>query len=445
MPSTGRWWVRASLGAIFAATLEHRATEGAVRELQEGLGLGFNQIPIDLLEHRAVTPAPANVGQNQATIIPGVFPDSVAAFLAVDMPTVGVGEAVFPVLTKNAEVKTPAENAAAAETTGTFSADVLSPSRLQASFFYSREDRARFAGMDMALRENLSMALSDGLDDQILSGTNGLLAGAHLANHAAGGVTSFANYKSQLLYGRVDGVYAAGAGDIRLVVGAGTYAHAAGQYRATENNYSALDVLMQAAGGVRVSAHVPDVSGNKQNAVVRLGMRRDMVAPIWNGITLIPDEVTKAGTGQIVVTAIMLHAVKIPQGGRVSSSLRVSTPKELLGLAGDISPVLLLPASWRGSSYPQRRICTPVLREPNNQPPWRVGHEVGETIRRPGRSRRAHAHRRGAAVRDRSAGRHRARALRWRLRPVVRTSHPERAARPWAGTSAGTQKPLPSW
>ncbi len=306
---------RASLGAIFAATLEHRATEGAVRELQEGLGLGFNQIPIDLLEHRAVTPAPANVGQNQATIIPGVFPDSVAAFLAVDMPTVGVGEAVFPVLTKNAEVKTPAENAAAAETTGTFSADVLSPSRLQASFFYSREDRARFAGMDMALRENLSMALSDGLDDQILSGTNGLLAGANLANHAAGGVTSFANYKSQLLYGRVDGVYAAGAGDIRLVVGAGTYAHAAGQYRATENNYSALDVLMQAAGGVRVSAHVPDVSGNKQNAVVRLGMRRDMVAPIWNGITLIPDEVTKAGTGQIVVTAIMLHAVKILRAG----------------------------------------------------------------------------------------------------------------------------------
>ena len=40
-------------------------------------------------------------------------------------------------------------------------------------------------------------------------------------------------------------------------------------------------------------------------------MRRDMVAPIWEGISLIPDEITKAGTGQIVVTAVMLHAVKI--------------------------------------------------------------------------------------------------------------------------------------
>ena len=62
------------------------------------------------------------------------------------MPTVPVGEHVFPVLTTNADVGTPAENAAQAETTGAFSADVLSPSRLQASFFfYSREDRARFS------------------------------------------------------------------------------------------------------------------------------------------------------------------------------------------------------------------------------------------------------------------------------------------------------------
>ena len=309
---------RCSLAEVFAATLEHRQTDGATRELQEHLRLGFNQVPLDLLaaEHRAATPAPANVGTDQQAIIPGVFPSSAAAFLGIDMPRVGVGEAVYPVLTKNAEVKVPAENAAAAETDGTFSADVLSPSRLQAAFSYSREDRARFMGMDGALRENLSMALADGLDEQILSGTNGLLTGTILDNNNVSAVTSFALYKSQLLYGRVDGTYANGAGDIRILVGAGTYAHAAGQYRATENNFSALDVLMQAAGGVRVSAHVPDVSNaNKQNVVVRLGMRRDMVASIWEGITLIPDEITKAANGLIVVTAVMLYAVKLLRAG----------------------------------------------------------------------------------------------------------------------------------
>ena len=82
-----------------------------------------------------MTPAPGDVGHSQQPIIPGVFPQACAAFLGVDMPTVGVGEPVFPVLTQNADAHTPAENAAAAETTGSFSADVLSPARIQASFF----------------------------------------------------------------------------------------------------------------------------------------------------------------------------------------------------------------------------------------------------------------------------------------------------------------------
>ena len=36
-----------------------------------------------------------------------------------------------------------------------------------------------------------------------------------------------------------------------------------------------------------------------------------MVAPIWEGVTIIPDEVTKAASGQIVITAVMLYAVKL--------------------------------------------------------------------------------------------------------------------------------------
>ena len=52
-----------------------------------------------MLETRAVTSAPSEVGEVQQGIIPYVFPDSAAAFIGVDMPTVAVGEAVFPVLT----------------------------------------------------------------------------------------------------------------------------------------------------------------------------------------------------------------------------------------------------------------------------------------------------------------------------------------------------------
>ena len=52
---------RANAGEVFDAALEHRSTDGATRELQDELNLAMNQLPMMLLETRAVTPAPANV------------------------------------------------------------------------------------------------------------------------------------------------------------------------------------------------------------------------------------------------------------------------------------------------------------------------------------------------------------------------------------------------
>ena len=120
---------RANVGNIFEAALEHRATTGPEAELQTHYRLAANAIPLTLLETRAVTPAPGQVAQNQSEIIPGVFPMSCAAFLGIDTPTVPVGDAVYPVLSTNATAHTPAENDVANETTGAFSASVLSPSR----------------------------------------------------------------------------------------------------------------------------------------------------------------------------------------------------------------------------------------------------------------------------------------------------------------------------
>ena len=316
---------RSNVGVIFEAALEHRSTDGPEAELQAHFKLAANAIPLAMLETRAVTPAPGDVGTQQSTIIPGVFPQSCAAFLAVDMPTVGVGEAVYPVLTQNATAHTPAENAAAAETTGSFSADVLSPARIQASFFYSREDRARFSGMDEALRANLSDALSDKMDQQILAGTNGLLAGNNLPNHNSSAVASYALYRSELGYGRVDGKYAGSVGDLKIVMGSSTYGHSASQFRsANAGDRAALEDLMSVTGGIKVSSHIPDVASKKQECVIRLGSRRDMVSPIWEGVTLIPDEITKASLGQIQVTAVMLYAVKIlRQAGFYKQQLQV--------------------------------------------------------------------------------------------------------------------------
>ena len=302
---------KCNVGKIFDSALERRATDGPEKELQEFHKLNENQVPLALLETRAVSPAPGQVGQNLEPIIPYVFPDSASRFLGIDMPTVPVGDSVFAVLTSELDVGTPAENATQAETTGAFSANILSPSRLQASFFYSREDRSRFAGMDEALRMNLSDGLSDGLDKQVLQGTNGLLTGTNLGNHNASAETTFEGYIQGFGYGRVDGRFASMTSDLRAVMGSGSYAHAGGTYRNTSVDRNAVDRLMEITSGIKVSAHVPAVVSHKQNAVVRLGMRRDCVVPLWQGISILDDQITKASSGQIVITAIMLHAVKI--------------------------------------------------------------------------------------------------------------------------------------
>ena len=314
-----------NVGEIFDASLSKRSVDGATKELQDHLGLDANQVPLalltrswpdsDKLETRAVTPAPGDVGQEQETIVPYVFPMSAAAFLGVNMPTVAVGEKVYPVLTAELSVGTPAENAAQAETTGAFSADVLSPGRLQASFFYSREDRARFAGMDAALRENLSDGLSDGLDKAILSGTDGLFTGTNLANNAQTTDDTFDSYLSNLVWNQIDGRYAAMASDLAMVVGAATLKDLGQTYRNTSVDRSALDRVMELTSGVRVSAHVPAPASNRQDAVIRRGMSMTAVAPVWEGVTIIPDEVTKAGNGQIVITAVMLFAMKVLRTG----------------------------------------------------------------------------------------------------------------------------------
>ena len=304
---------RGSVSEIVSSVLEQRSTTSETAELQQELNLSGNQIPLCLLnqhraqsvEHRAVTPAPSNVARNQGEIVPAVFPRSAAAFLSVMTPTVDVGSQVYPVITKNAEVKSPAAAGTAGETTGAFAASNLEPKRLQASFFYNREDRAKFANMDMALRQNLSDALSDALDAKVIAG---LIAGGTALDRKAN-LAIYKNFVTDMCYGAVDGKYAATAMDIRIVMGSESYGLAANTFANTTTTLAptALDRLIAASGGVQVGANVPAAASSLQKSIVRRGMAMDAVAPIWEGVTLINDEITKASTGQIVLTAIMMY------------------------------------------------------------------------------------------------------------------------------------------
>ncbi len=307
---------RANVGDVYGAILEKRATDGATGEAQAAHGCAPNQIPLAMLaaptEVRAVTPTPGASQTEQAETIQPVFATGAGAFLGIDRPTVAMGQAVYPVLTSRPAVGGPtALSTDQPDTTGAFDADLLPPKRISAAFIYRRTDAMQFSGMDSALRMALNSGLQEKLDLDAIAGDDGLLTGTNLSNNNVSAITTFASYLSLFLYGRVDGRYAEQKNDIRVLMGAGTYAHAGSVYQSSAYK-SALALLEQDSGGVRVSAHVPAVSNsNKQNAVVRLGMRRDMVQPVWGAVTIIVDEVTLSGKGEIEVTAVLGMNTKI--------------------------------------------------------------------------------------------------------------------------------------
>ena len=246
-------------------------------------------------------------------IVPYVFPAGAAAFLGIDMPTVGVGEAVFPVLTSVLAVGVPAEGIEQAETTGSWSADVLSPARLQASFFlFPRRPGTVYGhGQQLAGKPQHGPERRPGPPDhpwrQRSADRRQLGQPCARPRRRPGTSTS-----PILATAGVDGRYAETAAALRILMGTGSYADAGLTYRAPETDETApraadADHRRRAGLGPRARRW----RGNKQNGLIRLGMRRDMVAPIWENVAIIPDEITKADEGQIKITAVMLHAVKI--------------------------------------------------------------------------------------------------------------------------------------
>ena len=318
---------RANVGDILSATFEKRQTSGEAAELQKHYGLGSHQVPLEMLrinrsvEERAAATVPASIGDaSQAPVITPVFASGDGAFLGIERPTVPVGDAAYPVLSTMPDVKGPFSGSDnAAQTDATFVATNLSPERLQASFSYRRTDAARFLGLDASLRLALNGGLQEKLDQQAIEGTDGLLTGTNLPNNNVSAVSTFALYLSGLLYGRVDGRFARKPSDIKMIVGAPTFTHASAAYKGNNSDESGVERLQEKSGGLMVSAHVPAVSGNKQNALIRLGMERGgATQPLWQGISLVIDEFSRSAYGEIIVHAILLSNFAITRKAQFS-------------------------------------------------------------------------------------------------------------------------------
>ena len=336
----------ARAGEYLSAAMAGRPVTGAEAELNAARGLEpLGLMPWDAVaprearsapggaEHRAdtATSAPATGNpQTQAEILDRVFAPSLTQFLGVDMPSVPIGTASYPVFATGAAGAFAAKGVEQGAEEATFSVNTINPARLSARYLWRIEDSAGvLRGMEEALRGDLSMALSDRFDRQILDGDD---AGANLsgflhdggvlgAEPAAPGTPADFDAYSKILRDEVDGIYARGEGDIRIAAGPDWYKHAGTKYRATEGDVSANDYLRTRSGGYVISAHFPaqDAGARMFNsALLAKGPRGAATAPIWQGLRLIRDEVTGAAKGEIALTAIALYGFRILRAAQYS-------------------------------------------------------------------------------------------------------------------------------
>ena len=128
-----------------------------------------------------------------------------------------------------------------------------------------------------------------------------------------GGASNNAGYADfrKLYVDFVDGKYANAANEIRAVVSPGLYGYADGVFRSDESEDTGLNAAERMGGGFRVSAHVPVKANKNEIAIRHRGSARAAVAPIWQGLKLITDEITRANRGQIRLTVLALFGFRI--------------------------------------------------------------------------------------------------------------------------------------
>ena len=160
------------------------------------------------------------------------------------------------------------------------------------------------------------MALNSGLaeksDFEIINGAKGLLNGSNLANHNVSGRYDVCELPLAIrLWPRrwplcnrpVDAPRPDGRSDLRSLRH-GLQIDRRGFYGARfHHGKNVRRQGQRSCSGCRVEA-------TKRRDPVGHA-RRDLVQPIWNGVSIIVDEVTRSGKGEIEVTAVALLATQI--------------------------------------------------------------------------------------------------------------------------------------
>ena len=253
----------------------------------------------------AATGAPGTTGVNLDRIRPAVFANSIAPRLGVEMPRVESGSYASATITTSLTAEAKAAGGRQDATAAAFTVATVRPKRISARLGIRIEDVAAVgqANFESILRENLSLVLSDELDNQAINGdgTAPNLAGIfHRLDDPddPAAVTDFDAFAAAHA-GGIDGLWASTLKDVAIVCGPATMALAARTFQTAANfkgELSAAAYAMKNTGGFWTNERMPAVASTIQQAILyRMGRSmmnggggamRTAVCPHWNEISV---------------------------------------------------------------------------------------------------------------------------------------------------------------
>ena len=344
---------RASVGRYLTAALRGRAPDGAEAELQQAAGV--DGIPFELWqprqeqrdEQRAITAAPSTVGLNLDVLRPYVFAPSVVDKLMVEMPMVESGTYASGTISTAATAGAVPKGGTGTtgdvpETAAAFTVQTTVPHRIGASLNLAIEDIASVgqANFESLLRQHISLAVSDELDDQMLNGNGsgdnltGFFQRLTDPSAPVAGVETWVRFLA-IQSGGVEGLWATELSHIGLLVGPETYRLAAATFQGTNSEESAASYLKRMGAGdyaFVTNSRMPATATNVQAGILcRKGRSmmpspmRTAICPHW-GYFSIDDIYTGARKGQrrFVINTLVGDVILVQPSAYAQVAFRVS-------------------------------------------------------------------------------------------------------------------------
>ena len=309
---------RVELRHYVTAAVEKRAVDGAALEFNQSLGIGAHRFPLELLapeEDRATTDQDAGPTRPRRWL-DRLFADTAATRVGVTMESVEPGIASYPMTTAGASAAQRGRTEAIADAAWTISVSELKPTRNGVRVVYTSEDALRNPGLEDALRRDMRMALTEGIDraiflgDSTASGTDADITGFTTAGISEVTITQANKIKAketlEAFTGLVDGIYAGGLGDLRIVAAVGawrlwesTIANSAAENQTLASFLRAAGLSWSARGEIET-----DTANGDFGAFVGLGrgITGAAVAPVWSDAMMIVDPYTGAAKGETALT-----------------------------------------------------------------------------------------------------------------------------------------------